>query len=59
MADYIEFEAEAEHIEHDDEVSDFSDNVFENSFIDDQDVNTDVNFYRGSKNVENVILNRF
>ena len=59
MADYIEFEAEAEHIEHDDEVSDFSDNVFENSFIDDQDVNTDINFYRGSTNVENVILNRF
>ena len=59
MADYIEFEAEAEHIEQDDEVSDFSDNVFENSFIDDQDINTDVNFYRGSTNVENVILNRF
>ena len=55
MADYIEFEAEAEHIEHDDEVSDFSDNVSENSFIDDQDVNTDVNFYRGFTNVENDI----
>ena len=55
MADYIEFEAEAEDIEHDDEFSDFSDNVSENSFIDDQDFNTDVNFYRGFTNVENDI----
>ena len=31
MAVYIEFEAEAKYIEHDDEVSDFSDNVSENS----------------------------
>ena len=55
MADYIQFEAKAEHIEHDDEVSGFFDNVSENSFIDDQDVNTDVNFYRGFTNVENDI----
>ena len=60
MADYINFEAEAEiklaQIELD-EVSDFSDNASENSFIDDNDqnVNTDVNFYRGFTNVENDI----
>ena len=56
MAEYINFEAEAEQIEHD-EVSDFSDNASENSFIDDQDqdVNTDFNFYRDFTNVENDI----
>ena len=60
MADYINFEAEAEielaQIELD-EVSDFSDNASENSFIDDNDqnVNIDVNFYRGFTNVENDI----
>ena len=56
MADYINFEAKAEQIELD-EVSDFSDNASENSFIDDNDqnVNTDVNFYRGFTNVENDI----
>ena len=53
MADYIEFEVKAEHIEHDDEVSDFSYNLSENSLIDDQDVNTD--FYRGFTNVQNDI----
>ena len=51
MSDYINFEAEAEHIE-DDEVSDLSDNVSEYSFIDDNDQDTDVNFYRGFTNVE-------
>ena len=50
MAEYINFEAEAEDIEHD-EVSNLSDNESENSFIDDQDVN----FYRGFTNVENDI----
>ena len=52
MADYINFETKAEHIEQD-EVSDFSDNASENSFIDDndEDVHTDVNFYRGFTNV--------
>ena len=55
MADYIVFETEAEHIEHDDEVSEFSDNVSGNSFIDNQDVNADVNFYRGFTTVENDI----
>ena len=51
MADYINFEAEAEHIEQD-EVSNLSDNESENSFIDED---TDVNFYRGFTNVENDI----
>ena len=56
MSDYINFEAEAEFIE-DDEVSDFSDNGSEDSFINDNDqnVNTDVSFYRGFTNVENNI----
>ena len=54
MKDYINFEAEAEHIE-DDEVSDLSDNVSEYSFIDDNDQDTDVIFYRGFTNVENDI----
>ena len=54
MAEYINFEAEAEHIEQD-EVSNLSDNESENSFIDDQDQDTDVNFYRGFTNVENDI----
>ena len=53
MGEYINFEAEVEHIEGD-EVSDFSD-VCENSFIDDTDQDTDVNFYRGFTNVENDI----
>ena len=54
MSDYINFEAEAEFIE-DDEVSDFSDNGSEDSFMNnnDQNVNTDVSFYRGFTNVEN------
>ena len=53
MADYINFEAEDEDVG--DEVSDSSDIASENSFIDDQDVNTDVNLYRGFANVENDI----
>ena len=51
MAEYINFEDEAEHIEQD-EVSNLSDNESENSFIDED---TDVNFYRGFTNVENDI----
>ena len=35
MVEYIDFETEAEQIEHDED-SDFSDNVSENSFTDDQ-----------------------
>ena len=54
MADYINFEAEAEHIEQD-EVSNLSDNESENSFIDDQARDTNVNFYRVFTNVENDI----
>ena len=56
MAQFINFEAEAELVElddskEDDEVSNFS----ESSFIDDQDVDTDVDFYRQFANVENDI----
>ena len=56
MSDYINFEAETEFIE-DDEVSDFSDNGSEDSFVNDNDqnVNTGVSFYRGFTNVENDI----
>ena len=57
MADYIYFEAEADFVEDinedvGDEVSDLSDTESENSFIDDQDVNTDANFYRHFANFE-------
>ena len=60
MADYINFEAEADFVEDinkdvGDEDSDFSDIESENSFIDGQDVNTDANFYRYFANVENDI----
>ena len=56
MADYINFEAEADFCQDTaedvgDEVSDFSDV----SFIDDQDVIIDANFYRHFENVENNI----
>ena len=58
MEDYINFEDEADFVEDinediGDEVSDFFDIESENSFIDDQDVNTDANFYRHFANVEN------
>ena len=55
MADFINFEADIEDIGEDDgdEVSDISDVESENSFTDDQDVNTDANFYRHFANVEN------
>ena len=54
MAEFINFEAEAEVKEvedgkEDDEVS----NISEDSFIDDQEVGADVNFYRKFANVEN------
>ena len=60
IAEYINFEAEADFVEDinedvGDEVSDFSDIESENSFINDQDVNTDPNFYRHFANVENDI----
>ena len=56
MAQFINFEAEAELVElddgkEDDEVSNFS----ESSFIDDQAVVTDVNFYKQFVNAENDI----
>ena len=54
MADFINFEAEAKVVEvedgkEDDEVS----NISEDSFIDDQEVGADINFYRQFANVEN------
>ena len=57
MADYINFEAKADFVEDinedvGDEVNGFSDTESENSFIDDQNVNTDANFYRHFANVE-------
>ena len=65
MADFINFEAEADFInpedakqngkKHDDEVSDISDVDSENSFIDSEEVQADVNFYRHFANVENDI----
>ena len=53
MAEFINFEAEAEVVElqsgkEDDEVS----NISESSFIDDQEVGTDVNFYRHFASVD-------
>ena len=60
MADFINFEADIEGDdeeigEEDDEVSNISDVDSENSFIDNQEVKTDVNFYRHFGNVENNI----
>ena len=56
MADFINFEAD---IEGDDEeigeVNNISDENSVNSFIDNQEVKTDVNFYRHFANVENDI----
>ena len=57
MADCISFEVGADFVEGinedvGDEVSNFSDIESENSFIDDQDVKTDANFYRHFANVE-------
>ena len=54
MADFINFEAEAKVVEvedgkEDDEVS----NISEDSFIDDQEVGADVNFYGQFANVKN------
>ena len=60
MADFINFEADIEGDdeeigEEDDEVSNISDVDSENSFIDNQEVKTDVSFYRHFANVENDI----
>ena len=60
MAEFINFEAEAEVVElesgkEDDDVifSNLISNISESSSIDDQEVGTDVNFYRHLANVEN------
>ena len=60
MDDFINFEADIEGDdeeigEDNDEVSNISDVDSENSFIDNQEVKTDVNFYRHFANVENDI----
>ena len=60
MADFIHFEADSEGNdeeigEEDDEVSDISDKHYENLCIDNQEVKTDVNFYKHFGNVENNI----
>ena len=60
MNDFINFEADIEGDDEDigednDEVSNISDVDSENSFIDNQEVKTDVSFYRYFANVENGI----
>ena len=63
MADFTNFEAEADFCQDTaedvgDEVSDFSDAG--SSFIDDQDVNTDANFYRHfENNIEQVLKDAY
>ena len=60
MADFVHFEADVEGDDEqvgkdeESEVSDIS-NVDSESLFDDQEVNTDVNFYRQFANVENDI----
>ena len=63
MADFTNFEAEADFCKGTaedvgDEVRDFSDVGSENSFIDEQDVNTDANFTNILKMLK-IILSRF
>ena len=54
MADFINFEAEAEVVEVEDgKEHDEVSNISEDSFIDDQEVGADINFYRQFANVEN------
>ena len=60
MGDFVNFEADIEGDDEeigqdDDKVSNISDVDSENSFIDNQEVKTDVNFYRHFANVENDI----
>ena len=62
MADFINFEADVEgdyveevdfvNSEHDDEVSNISDSDSLKSFIDNEEIKTDVNFYRHFNNIE-------
>ena len=54
MAEFINFEAEAEVVEvEDDKEDDEVSNISEGPFIDDHEVDTDVNFYRHFSNAEN------
>ena len=56
MSDFVNFEAEIDQDvskDEDDEVSDIYE--IESDFIDDQEVNTDINLYRQFDNVENDI----
>ena len=64
MADFINFEADIdgddEEIgEDNDEVSNISDVDWENSFIDNQEVKTDVNFYIDILQMLKMILSKF
>ena len=58
MADFINFEADVEveidfvNSEHDDEVSNISDSDSLKSLIDNEEIKTDVNFYRHFNNIE-------
>ena len=53
MAYFINFEVDVEgNRHHDDEVSNISDSDSLQSFIDNEEVNTDVNFYRYFNNME-------
>ena len=53
MADFINFEVDVEgNSDHDDEVSNISDSDSLKSFIDNEEVNTGVNFYRHFNNIE-------
>ena len=62
MADFINFEADIEgdyvdevdfvNSKHDDEVSNISDSDSLESFIDNEEIKTDVNFYRHFSNIE-------
>ena len=53
MAYFINFEVDVEgNRDHDDEVSNISDSDSLQSFIDNEEVNTDVNFYRYFNNME-------
>ena len=54
MAQFINFEAETEVVEVEDgKENDEVSNISEDSFIDDQEVGANVNFYRQFPNVEN------
>ena len=53
MADFINFEVDVEgNSDHDDEVSNISDSDSLKSFIDNEEVNTGVNFYCHFNNIE-------